>query len=1004
MDPDRERIQADLKGLLEGGIRCDELFTQMYADDASIFEIRPLGVVRPRSTEDVVTCVRYAHENQIPIHARGAGTGLAGESIGPGLVLDFSYGMRRIVSIDQETEPGVVHSTLNRRLQRQGRVFGPDPATSQVTTMGSVLAINAAGSHWLEYGSASQHVESMKVVLADGETLEIGREKTGEFTSPDVPSRRNEIVRQLHALLDGNRDLIDAHQPKSLVNRCGYQLANLIENDQLDLARLLVGSEGTLALITEATIKTVPLPTHRGVCLLFFDRMENAARAAIDMPERGAVACDLIDRRLLTIARENDVRFDVLVPPEAEAMVLVEFFDADSRLLRKQLEEIVSDIHYSQRLAFASCIATDPEDVAFHRQLVEGVVPLLYRLRGTTRPLPFVEDMAVPPAELPDFLMQVQNIFKKHRVTTSLLAHAGHGQLHLRPFLDLGNPGDVAKMRDLADELYEAVLAIGGTISGEHADGLSRTAFVRRQYGPVYDLFREVKRIFDPRNIFNPGKVVGDDLELHAKNLRPVSVAPPSNRDDRTDDDSGDSALARPTEPSAIDSVPEVNEFVELQLDWNTTQIAHMARSCNGCGHCRTREPDERMCPIFRLTAAEEASPRSKANLLRAVFTGRLEPEELSGEAMRAVADLCIHCHQCHLECPANVDIPKLMVEVKAQYVATHGPRSDDRFTFQLERAARLGSRIHRLSNWMITSRTMRWLMERMLGIAQGRKLPCVTSRSFLQQAYRRRLTRPSRRSGDKVVLFVDLYANWFDTQLASALVAVLEHNGISVFVPPQQVSSGAELLTCGGVERARDQARKNIPILAEAVRQGYKILTTEPTSALCLQQSYPYLFDEPDSQIVAANTLEACTYLWQYHQQGKLELDLKPLNYVVGYHTPCHLKALKVGTPGENLLRLIPGMVVERLDKGCSAMAGMYGIKKKTYRTSLRAGWPLISAVRDANIQAGTTECSSCKIQMEQGTTKPTIHPLKILAHSYGLMPELEHLFSSRSGELTIS
>jgi Fe-S oxidoreductase len=363
-----------------------------------------------------------------------------------------------------------------------------------------------------------------------------------------------------------------------------------------------------------------------------------------------------------------------------------------------------------------------------------------------------------------------------------------------------------------------------------------------------------------------------------------------------------------------------------------------------------------------------------------------------------------VNCHQCRLECPAGVDIPKLMIEAKAQFVTNNGLATTDWVMSRLDRIVRWSSRLAPLSNWLLHRRWSRWLLEKMVGIAQERKLPMVASSSFLRRAEKRRLTRPTRRTGGKVLYFVDLYANWYDVQLAEALVAVMEHNNIAVYVHPEQLSSGMNRLAIGDVERARAVAERNVRLLAEAVRQGYEIVCTEPTAALCLTHDYPNLIDDDDAGLVAAHTHDACAYLWELHEAGKLELNFQPLNLTLGYHLPCHLRALDVGSPGEKLLGLVKGVNVRRIERGCSGMAGTFGLKRENYRASLRAGWGLIRAMRSPAVQIGATECSACKIQMEQGTTKPTIHPLKILALAYGVMPEIETLLAAKSGELTVT
>jgi FAD/FMN-containing dehydrogenase/Fe-S oxidoreductase len=989
MDHERERIQADLRGLIDGEVRCDDVFLQMYASDASVYEIQPLGVVRPRGLSDVVACVQYAAENDLPIHARGAGTGVAGESLGRGLMLDFSYHMRRVLDVGEDTvrvQPGVVHAQLNRQLWSHGRLFGPDPATRSVTTMGSVLALDGSGSHWPQYGSARGRVVKMQVVLADGEVIEA--ENVSADGSGSSNLRRAELVRRLTDTLQRSQQVIAEGKPKSLVNRSGYHVYDVLNHGKLDLARLLVGSEGTLGLITEATVRTDPVPKHRGVALLFFDRLESAAQGALTLSTMGVSACDLMDRRLLTISREVDVRFDVLLPRDAEAMLLVEQHGETADEVREWLRQVINRIQRRKRLAFDSRMTLDTEERNLYWHLARRVVPRLHRLKGTTRPIPFVEDVAVPPEVLPAFLTTIQNVLKNHQVTATLFAHAAHGQLHIRPFLDLANPDDIRKMQGLADDLYEEVLKVDGTISGEHGDGLSRTWYARRQHGALYEVFRSVKRTFDPQNTLNPGKVVADAAQPPSANLRPVVALEPENKTAEADD----------REPD------EKFQPVKLQLVWEHTDVAHAARLCNGCGRCRTLSSGERMCPIFRFAPSEEASPRAKANLVRGVVTGQLDSTLLSKESVKEIADLCVNCHQCRLECPASVDIPKLVLECKSQYVATNGLRPGEWLFTRLDVMFLFGGMFGTVTNWAIGNRLMRWLMEKLIGIAQGRKLPRFAKRPFLREAQRRRLTRQGRSEGRKVVYFVDAYANWFDVNLATAFVNVMRHNGITVYVNPRQVPSGMSAISVGSVEAARRFAAKNVPLLADAIRRGYHVVTTEPSAALCLTHEYPNIVEDDDVRLVAENTSDACAYLWRMHQAGQLELDFKPVNATLAYHMPCHLRALNVGSPGENLLRLIPGLTVQNIDEGCSGMAGTFGIKRENYRSSLRAGWGVISALRDPGVQVGTTECSACKMQMEQGTTKPTIHPLKVLALSYGLMPEVADQLTKRGEELIVT
>lgn len=1007
MEPDQQRIEEDLRGLIAGDVRCDDVFTQLYATDASIYELRPLGVVRPRSIADVVATLRYAAENHLSIHARGAGTGLAGESLGRGLVLDFSRYLRRIVADEGDrvrVQPGVVLASLNRYLARSGRLFGPDPAMRSVTTMGSVVAIDAGGSHWPRYGSARRHVEELQIVLADATVLRVSRHAVdgnpqivhGDTSATDpAASRLNSLVRSVAGLISRHAKTIDEHRPLSLVNRSGYRLDGMLEGGQLDLARLLVGSEGTLALITEATLSVDPLPRHRGCVLLLFDSLEKAAHAALEIAQLAPAACDLMDRRHLTLAREADVRYELLIPVETEAVLLVEA-QADTRdELLARLNQFIEVGYFQTGLAAAYHVTEDEAEFRLFWGLAQRFAPTLHRMHGSSRPVACVEDIAVPLAALPLFLRHLQDTLKRLQVTASVFGHAAQGQLHVRPLLDLTNPDDVRTMESLAVELYEKVWLLRGTISGEHGDGLLRTPFLARQYGPLVNVFRELKQIFDPQGLLNPGIKVPRVPMRITQNLRATSLAATTTSADHPQPSNNN---------SSSDARHPTNGF-KLQLAWQPEEMATAARACNGCGACRCTSLDVRMCPIFHMSTREEASPRAKANLVRGLLSGNLPPDILLTDACKQVADLCVHCHMCRLECPANVDVPKMMLEAKAAYVATNGLPLHDWLLTNIDTLAGLAGRLPGIANWALANPQARWLLEKITGIAQGRKLPKLARRSFLQQAALRRLHHPPRTSGEKVVFFVDTYANHFDTQLAEALLAVLRHNQIAVFVPHEQLHAGMPLIAAGALEPARRVAAKNVANLAELVRRGFSIVATEPSAVLALTHEYPILLDDDeDALLVAQHTFEACHYLWQLHLRGRLKLDFRPQRFSIGYHVPCHLWALGVGAPAENLLRLVPGVRVERLEKGCSGMAGLWGAKRENYRASLRAGLELISAVRRGNFQIGMTECSTCKIQMEQSTTKPTLHPLKLLALSYGLMPDVAQQLTTRGRPLVLT
>lgn len=968
---ERRILLDDLKGLVAGEVFTDELFTHLYSTDASLYQIEPAAVVCPVSVQDVVHCVQYAAENQLSITPRGAGSGLAGESLNRGIILDFSRSMRRILAIEDDVvsvQPGIVLGNLNRQLAKRGRLIGPDPSTRNVTTLGGMVSIDSSGSHFLKYGSARSKVLGLQVVLADGTIIETSET---HFHSVEYDRfRKSELVQQLDRIILSNNQLIDQYAFPGVNNRAGYNLLEARTGDgRIDLNKILAGSEGTLGIITGITLATDPIPACRGVCLLFFERMEKAAEAVSMIRELGPSACDLLDRRLLNITRETEKDLAGVIPLLAEVMVLVEFDGDEESAVAEKLETTIRKVHRQHGLAFHSVRSTDPSERNLYWRIVRRVIPRLARLASSTATAPFIEDMAVPPDQLFPFIKGCQTILRRLQVTSSVFAHAGHGQTHIRPFVKIDDQDQLRRtIQTVSRELSDFVLECGGTISGEHGDGISRTLFLKKQFGELYPVFGEVKRLFDPDGLLNPGKIIANQPQSPESHLRPAAPVEPNG--------SGSNGL----------------RILEPSLPWSVEEIIETTQACNGCGRCRTSQPNERMCPIFRMLPSEEASPRAKANMMRGLLTQTLPGEIMQTEEFKQVADLCVNCHQCRKECPAEVDIPKLMMEAKSQYVMKKGLNISQWFLSRLDILCRLGSRYARMTNYINRSRLFRWLLEKTTGIAQGRKLPRFSRRSFLNRvARKKKYTRLNPGPGHKVAYFVDAVPNWIDQELSEAFVQILEHNGFEVYIPPAQSFSGLSLVSNGVVDKAIPLARRNVDLFAEAVRAGYEIVTAEPAAALCLTHEYLVLLgQDDDARLVAEHTHEATHFLWKLHQQRQLKTDFVPVPETVGYHWPCHQRALSDSQPGLELLRLVPELDVVFMEKGCSGMAGTFGLMKSNYRKSLRAGWDLISTIRRSQVTAGTTECSACKMQMEQGTSKPTVHPLKILAHAYGFLPDL--------------
>jgi FAD/FMN-containing dehydrogenase/Fe-S oxidoreductase len=951
-------------------------------------------VVVPRDEADVQALVRYAAEHRIPLTPRGAGSGLAGEALGAGLVVDLSRHFRAVTEVGADTvrvQPGVTWRQLNAVLARAGRRFAPDPASGAQCTVGGMLATNASGARALRHGYTRDHVAHLRVVLDTGDAVWAGREP--RQPGPGAPAGHlQDIVYAVASLLEQHAELIERCRPRTRFNRCGYLVHDVLGPAHLDLPRLLVGSEGTLAVFTEAVLRTVPLPVERAVVLLGFERLEAALQAAQRAVPSGPAACDLLDRRLLSLARGGDTgRLADLLPQPFEAVLLVEYEGDAPGEARERARELADRLHHSGRLARHSWTAIAPDEIDRLWELREGALPSLYGLRGAAQPVAFVEDVGVPVEELPTFLFRVQDLLQRHETTASFLVHAGAGQVHTRPFLDLERPGDVVKLSAIAEGIHGLALELGGTVSTQHGTGLARTPWVARQYGPLYPVLREIKAAFDPKGVFNPGKVIGPDPALPAWPLRKISrSAPPAGP-------------PTPESPAPEAKAENGKANGEHCLRWQPGEMRAESANCNGCGGCRTDAPAQRMCPLFRTTAAEAASPRAKANLMRFLLQDGTDPRLLSSDEARAVADLCVNCKMCGLECPARVNVPKMMLEIKARHVAEHGLEWGAWVLARTESFARFGSAFALVANLALASRSARWLLEKVLGVSRRRRLPRFAGRSFLRRARRRGWTRPPRPGRPRVAYFVDVFANYNDPQLAEAVVAVLRHNGVEVYVPPGQRGCGMAALAYGDVETAREAAQHNLRVFADLAREGYPIVCAEPTAAHMLRHDYRDLVDDPDARLVAERTIELTAFLWDLYRRGQLRTDFRPLPLAVGHHVPCHLKALGGPPAGPALLALIPGLDVLTIDVSCSGMAGTFGLGAENYPVSLEAGRPMLRELARPRVLFGSTECSTCRLQMEDGAGKRTLHPAQYLALAYGLMPDLARRLVRPIGELVL-
>jgi len=954
----------DLAHLVKGDVFTDILHRSAYSSDASIYQIVPTCVVYPRDAQDIAAVIKYAKDKQIPVAARGAGSGVAGESLTNGILLDVTRYMNGIIGAENDgelviCEPGVVLDELNSYLAKFGRKIGPDPSTANRAVIGGCVANNATGAHSLQFGYTGDYVEKVEAVLADGSIVELVNNYQPRLdsassrgrTKAESDSRVDEIANQCVSLLAGKKDIITNALPATKRNRSGYNIAGTYHDGKVNLARLMAGSEGTLAIFTKITLRTVPLPKAKGLLQLEFDSLDKMAKAVPIIVSTGASACELMDNRLIAMAIEHLPAYRDVLPANAVAALLIEHVGETPEQVKIKIGKTDSAIG---NLASNRTIVFDEQTQKKIWKARKDAVPLLDRAKGRQRPVPFIEDVSVENNKLAEYIAGLQKIGQKYNIAMSYYGHAGDGELHIRPYLDLGEQGDVEKMTQIANEVFALAWSLGGTVSGEHAVGLVRAAFLRKQYGDeFYNLLCGIKKIFDPNGLLNPGKIINDNPNVMVENLK---------------------ARHRVNKTFAESGVIFADDEISLELE-----------QCSGCGVCRSKEQQFRMCPVFRAMGDELAGSRAKMNVLRFWSSGQLKEEDFDSPEFRQFLDLCVNCKACSIECPSGVDVSKIIAAARAEYVRRKGLRLTERILGHNRYLSMLGSAFAPISNFVMRLWITRWLLEKAFGIDSRRKMPKFAFGSFLFAGRAYLATcRPNEMPIDKVAYFLDTYVNYNDHELGYAVIDVLRHNAIEVIIPRQRPAP-LPAIVYGDVKTAKKDLSYSVKYLAAAVKNGYKIICSEPSAALCLRQELRHYVDSVDAKIVSENTYELMEYLRELLRQGKLNKPKRafPQEYV--YHTPCHLFATGAYGASIELLQKLCNIPVADLNAGCCGLAGTFGMQKKNYELSERIAQSLKDALDSTSAQSVLTECAACGMQIEHISGKRAIHPIKVLAKAYG-------------------
>lgn len=945
-----------LRRHVSGEVRFDDASRHLYATDASHYQIRPLGVVLPKSADDLAVTVQIASELGVPITARGAGTSLSGQAIGPGIVVDCSKYLNRIGEIDipgrrVRVQPGAVLDQVNREVGRFGLMFAPDVATASRATIGGMIGNNSAGARSVVYGQTADHVRTLSAVLADGSRAEFGALTPQEFARKlEQRNLEGDAYRAADAAVRDNAAAIADRFPKIMRKVSGYNLPSLLpplaalhapaKPQAANLLPLLAGSEGTLALVAEAELSLVSRPKHRGLLVPQFATLAAALDTLAACLELGPSAVELMDRMLIDLAREQRSLKDTMaaIRGRPEALLMVEFSSDDPSDVSFRVHELERRLKGVAGLT-AVVPALDPATRDPLWDLRRAALPLLFGMVGGRKPVTFVEDAAVSPERLPEFAARFRDILRKHGTDGTFYGHASVGCLHIRPVLNLHDPADVVSMRRIMEDVTDLVLSFNGSLSGEHGDGLVRSEWNRKMFGPqVYEAFRRVKRGFDPANVLNPGKVV----DAPAMEESPRFPA----------------GLPLPEVPTVFDYEKQGGFFRSVEL-------------CNGVGVCRKTQGGA-MCPSYRVTRDERDTTRARANAVR-VAAASDSPVSLGQRWIAEVMDLCLSCKACKSECPSNVDVAKLKAEYLNALYAKQPRPLGHLLVKHVHRLSPLAASWAGLSNWLARRPWVRRVMEGVAGVDRRRSLP-EFHRDHFRRWFARHRPAPAAR---RVVLLDDCFTTFQEPRIGRAAVELLERAGVSVELAG--VCCGRAMISKGFLHAARRLALDGIAKLDRFASAGVPILGLEPSCILTLSDEWPELVPGAAAKRVASAARMAEE--WLASDSG---LTFAPRPGAAVFHGHCHQKALGAAKGSADALRMVPGLEVKVLDAGCCGMAGAFGYEKAHYDVSVAvANLELIPNLRASPDAVVVATGTSCRHQIRDLTGRDALHPLEVLAES---------------------
>ncbi len=932
-------LERELREQLEGEVRFDDVTRAIYSTDASIYQIKPQAVVIPKSKQDIIRTVKLCRKHHTSLTMRGGGTAQAGQSIGPGIIADTSKYFNQILELNVEerwvrVESGIVLDELNAHLKPHNLRFAPDVSTASRATIGGMMANNSSGARSVYYGKTIDHVLEQQVILSNGEIVNFSPKTKAEV---EAITQQNTLeaacYRTLRQLGTDLAEEVDRRFPKVLRRVGGYNLDEFTSPDKpFNLAKLMVGSEGTLGIVLEAKLNLVPLPRHKAVMVVQFHHVLDALGATPAILKHGPSAIEVMDSFILdhthlspTLQRLREV----FVEGNPGAILCIEFYDDTKENLPQTLAALEQDLIQSGA-GYRYYKALEPADQARVWTLREAALGLSMTMKEDAKSLSFVEDTAVAPEKLRDYIERFLAIIRRHETSAGIYAHASVGCLHVRPVINMKTAEGLLKFEAIANEVADLVLEFGGALSGEHGDGMVRSPFMEKMFGPVlYQAFRTIKRTFDPDGVFNPRKITDSPPLL--SNLR------------------FGAGYKSPT-PRTFFDYSEHGGF------------GGAVEMCSGLGACR-KTLEGTMCPSYMVTRDELDVTRGRANALR-------QPD-IDDAGLYKTLDLCLECRACKSECPVGVDMARFKSEFLARYWQTYGTPLHAKVLGNVRTIAKLSSHIAGLMNWASATKTVRVFNEAVFGLDQRRTLPALAGKTFTKQC------KPGAANPD-VLIFNDTFTNYYDPEIGLAAWDVIEAAGQKVALAPNHCC-GRPLISKGLLKDARKHASLNTEALYEAARSGQKLVFCEPSCLSAIKEDAPSLLRGEEQQ--RAQTVADAAILFEDYA-ATLNLNLKPGPPKILLHGHCHQKSMGLLPAAKALLARIPGTTVIDSEAGCCGMAGSFGYSKEHFDVSRQIGerrlLPLVRAKDPSTVvvAAGT----SCRHQIDDFTGEHAIHPAVLL------------------------